>query len=232
MKVAIIGAGISGISAGKLLTARNAEVVIFEKNARPGGLVNCDWVDGNLFHKVGGHVFNSKNPDVLKWFWDFFDRDHEFLRARRNAKILLNGKLIGYPIENHLYQLDQSDLDIVVDELLQKSGDGYTGPDSYSNFEAFLKGNFGARLYDLYFGPYNEKLWRNALHAVPLEWLDGKLPMPDYKRIFLSNIARQEESEMVHSTFFYPKKGGSQFIIDRLAEGLSVRTDCIASNGR
>jgi UDP-galactopyranose mutase len=30
------------------------------------------------------------------------------------------------------------------------------------------------------------------------------------------------ETEMVHATFYYPKKGGSQFIIDRLAQGLNL----------
>jgi protoporphyrinogen oxidase len=46
--------------------------------------------------------------------------------------------------------------------------------------------------------------------------------MPKVSDIFVSNILRNEEAEMVHSTFFYPKVGGSQFIIDKLAMGLSI----------
>jgi UDP-galactopyranose mutase len=49
-------------------------------------------VNGNLFHLVGGHVFNSKNETVLEWFWRFFDKDKEFVKASRNAKIFLNGR--------------------------------------------------------------------------------------------------------------------------------------------
>ncbi|MEJ7682717.1 MAG: hypothetical protein WKG06_33635 [Segetibacter sp.] len=33
-------------------------------------------------------------------------------------------------------------------------------------------------LYQLYFGPYNSKIWNTDISKVPLEWLDGKLPMP------------------------------------------------------
>ena len=56
-----------------------------------------------------------------------------------------------------------------------------------------------------------------------MEWLEGKLPMPRLLEIITSNISRQEEGQMVHSNFFYPKEEGSQFIVDRLAQGLSIQ---------
>ena len=118
MRTAIIGAGISGVSAARMLHDKGQEVVIFEKNDKPGGLVRCDWIEGNLYHRVGGHVFNSKNQEVLDWFWSFFDRNKEFIKARRNAKIWLDGKFIGYPIENYLYQLDRTHVPKITKELL------------------------------------------------------------------------------------------------------------------
>jgi protoporphyrinogen oxidase len=105
-RIAIIGAGISGLSAAQILRKKNS-VTVFDRASKPGGLVKCDRIRDNLFHRVGGHVFNSRNQEVLDWFWSFFDRDKEFIKARRNAKILFNGKLIGYPIENYLHQLDK-----------------------------------------------------------------------------------------------------------------------------
>ena len=39
----------------------------------------------------------------------------------------------------------------------------------------------------------------------------------------MSNILRKEEANMVHS-FYYPRNRGSQFIVDRLAEGLQLNT--------
>lgn len=219
-KIAIIGAGISGLAAGQIL-GKNHTVELFDKASKPGGLVKCDRVNDNLFHKVGGHVFNSRNPEVLDWFWGFFDRDKEFLKAKRNARILLNGNVIGYPIENYLHQLDKATVSEVLDDFISTRYQP-KDPFSYSDFADFLAGNFGQTLYQLYFKPYNEKIWNTDLSNISLSWLEGKLPMPNLKEMLLSNIVVEEETTMVHSTFFYARENGSQFIADRLARGLTL----------
>jgi protoporphyrinogen oxidase len=225
MKIAIIGAGIAGLSAGRVIADRGHHVTLFENNTTAGGLVRCERVDGNLYHKIGGHVFNSKNQDVLDWFWKYFDRDTEFVKARRDAKIYTKGRYVGYPIENHLSQLPESDVRCIVKEVLDLHAAGYTPPEAYENFEGFLRGNFGETLFQSYFKPYNEKIWQCRLSEVGIKWLDGKLPMPNYEEMLCSSILGEAEGEMVHSNFYYPKNNGSQFIADRLAEGLDVKLD-------
>jgi protoporphyrinogen oxidase len=74
----------------------------------------------------------------------------------------------------------------------------------------------------MYFKPYNEKIWNRDLASVPLSWLEGKLPMPSIDEIIFNNFHRKYETEMVHSSFFYPKIGGSQFIADHLSENIDV----------
>lgn len=75
----------------------------------------------------------------------------------------------------------------------------------------------------MYFQPYNEKVWRRDLTKVPLSWLEGKLPMPTVEEMIFNNIKKVEEKKFVHSTFFYAKNHGSQFIADRFAEGLNIQ---------
>jgi protoporphyrinogen oxidase len=220
-KVIVIGSGISGLSISRLISGTH-EVEILERNKSYGGLIKCERVNGDLFHLVGGHVFNSRNEDVLEWFWNQFDRENEFTKADRNAKILMNDSFLGYPIENYIYQLPEKQLTKVLNELLDKLSRDSLNIDEYSNFEEFLIGNFGKELYKIYFGPYNTKIWNIDLSQVPLEWLDGKLPMPNLREVLFSNIVKKEESSMVHSTFYYPRKDGSQFIVDRLSRGLSI----------
>lgn len=219
-RIAIIGGGISGASIGKMLNERYG-ITIFEQKEKLGGLISCDRVDGALFHKVGGHVFNTKNEKVADWFWSFFNQKDEFLKAKRNAKIYIYDSYVGYPIENYLYQLPIELIKKCVSELLELKGKNETESE---HFDQFLKNKFGPTLYEIYFKPYNAKIWNTKLDKVPLPWLDGKLPMPDIKEIFLHNILRQEEGEMVHSSFYYPVKGGSQFIIDRISQELN--TEC------
>jgi protoporphyrinogen oxidase len=227
-KLVVVGAGISGISISKMLH-NYFDVTVLEKNNQIGGLIKCDRIDDVLFHRVGGHVFNSNNIEVLNWFWANFKKDEEFLLAKRNAKILLNNKLIDYPIENHLYQLEEETIRLIVYELFelsQRIDKPVTSPD----FENFLKLSFGNTLYDIYFGPYNKKIWNYDLNKIPINWLKDKLPMPNVLETIVNNILKKEDVKMVHSTFFYPINGGSQFIINRLAEGLNIKCGLEVNN--
>ena len=49
MKYAIIGAGMSGLSIANILKDHGNDVVVFEKESRPGGMIKCDRVNGNTF---------------------------------------------------------------------------------------------------------------------------------------------------------------------------------------
>lgn len=222
MKIAIIGSGISGLSVAQLLHKTHT-VSIFEKAPDPGGLIKCKRVNDCLFHTVGGHVFNAKNPDVFNWFWSFFDKENEFVKSRRNAKIFIDGKLIGYPIENNIYNFDKLVIKKILSEQLQLVRERRKSPFEYDNFSSFLQSNFGETLYELYFKPYNEKIWQTDLNTVSMEWLEDKLPMPDLQQMLMSNIVREEEGEMVHAEFYYPRENGSQFIVDRLKKGLHIQ---------
>ncbi|GHT55351.1 hypothetical protein AGMMS49982_21170 [Bacteroidia bacterium] len=216
-KVAVIGAGISGLSIAHCLKDRY-QVKLFETASQPGGLIKCERVNGNLYHIVGGHVFNSKRQEVLDWFWSFFDRENEFVKANRNATVFLD-KPIGYPIENHIYEMNGDLQEKIIADLISIAKNEQVTP---PNFEEFLKLRFGNTLYDIYFKPYNEKIWKQDLSEIPLGWLEGKLPMPSVEEIIFNNFSKEEETKMVHSSFYYAKTNGSQFLADRLAENVEV----------
>jgi protoporphyrinogen oxidase len=218
-KIAVIGAGVSGLSIAQCLKDRY-RMKLFERDARPGGLIKCDVVAGNLYHLVGGHVFNSKHQTVLDWFWKFFDRETEFTKTPGNASIALdNERMVGYPIESHAYMLGEKTVKAFIQDLLNLSKRENIQPD---NLEEFLRTRFGDTLYDLYFQPYNEKIWRRNLKNIPLSWLEGKLPMPTIEEMIFNNFNHAKEENMVHSSFYYPKQNGSQWIANRLAENLDI----------
>ncbi len=230
-RVAIIGAGISGLSVSHLLKNRYNECV-FEKESIPGGLIKCRRVNGSLFHTCGGHVFNSKRQDVLDWFWSKFVKEEEFTKTDRNSCVFMDKKgtslehdNIPYPIENHMYLFDESTQKAFYEDL--EEIDKVKGLNAkftdYDSFGDFLRWRFGKTLYDLYFQPYNEKVWRRDLTTVPMSWMEGKLPMPTTQEMRDNNAYKVEEKAFVHSTFWYEKKDGSQYIADKLAEGLNIK---------
>lgn len=223
-RIAIIGAGISGLTCARLLKHR-FDVTVFEKEHEPGGLVRCRSVNGSLFHICGGHVFNTKNPIVSKWFWSIFNRDKDFVLAKRRSAVCLdNGMFVDYPIENHIYQLPPVVRKKIYAEITQLAG---MPSEPANNFGDFLQKRFGETLYRLYFKPYNDKIWRCDLHTIPLDWLEGKLPMPTPNDMLTANKHHREECDFVHSCFYYPKKGGSQFIVNTLADGVNVVCDAV-----
>lgn len=229
-KIAIIGAGVSGMSAAHLLSDRY-DVTVYEKENRPGGLIKCRRVGGNLFHTCGGHVFNSKRQDVLDWFWSKFNRDGEFAKADRNACVFMDKGQdslqhtdIPYPIENHMYLFDESIQKAFYEDLDEI--DNIKGVNAkftdYKSFGDFLRWRFGKTLYAMYFEPYNKKVWRRNLESVPMSWMEGKLPMPTTQEMRDNNANKVKEKNFVHSSFWYEKTDGSQYIADKLAEGLNI----------
>lgn len=225
MKYLIVGSGISGLSIANMLLDSGEACLVVEKECRTGGLIGCTIENGGvLYHRVGGHVFNSKNSDVLNWFWGHFDKDKDFVRASRNAKILISDLIVDYPIECNLYQLPHELSERIIAELLSLHQNDIV-PGKSESFGSYLLGKFGKTLYDIYFEPYNKKIWRVDPFEMDLEWLDGKFPRPSFNEIVCANILRKQESAMVHSSFFYPKHGGSQFIVDRLSENVEIICD-------
>lgn len=219
-RIAIIGAGISGLTVARMLQS-DFDVTIYESEEKAGGLVRCEKIEGNLFHICGGHVFNTKHQEVLDWFWQYFDKEKEFILAQRNSSIFMpSGQDIPYPIENYIYLLSKDLQEAIIRDLLQLSRERLN---TYENFEEFLQKRFGDTLYHLYFKPYNEKIWRRSLLSVPINWLEGKLPMPSIEEILYNNFNHIAEKQFVHSSFYYERQGGSQFLVNRLAEGLDIR---------
>lgn len=225
-RVAIVGAGISGLSAAHFLK-EEYEVTVFEKENVAGGLLKCRRVNGSLFHTCGGHVFNSKKEDVLDWFWNVFSTE-DFTKADRNASVFFTSEsgneevVIPYPIENHMYLFDDTVQKQFVSDMMHIAKAEHESP---RNFEEFLRFRFGHTLYKLYFKPYNEKVWRRDLSQVPLSWLEGKLPMPTVEEIIYNNMNHVKEKTFVHSSFWYSKNDGSQYLVDRLSKDIDIKYD-------
>jgi len=224
---AVIGSGISGLTCANILKENNKSVKVYEGRKNNGGLITCTDESGNLFHRVGGHVFNSKKNVVSEWFWKKFDKEKEFLKAKRNAVIYINKKFLKYPIELNLNELDYSTSKLIINELMDLTNKNIDLKSS--NFEEFLNNNFGQTLCDIYFTKYNRKIWKRDLSKIPMEWLEGKLPTIEPREIILKNILKSKEDNMVHSTFYYPLEGGSQFIVNKLSRELDIRKESVES---
>ena len=220
MRIAVLGAGVSGLTAARLLMDQGHEVTVYEKEHMPGGLARSRVTDGYLYDPHGGHILNSKHPEVMDWVFSLLPKEN-WQFTERNAKIYFNGKYVSYPFELSLCELDTDDaVECVHDFILSKNG---PEPD---NFRDWLTWNFGDGIANCYMIPYNEKIWAYPLEQMETQWMQGKMPLPTKKEMIRSMLLKDpRERKMPHSTFYYPKHGGIQTMVDAIADGLDIRTD-------
>ena len=225
MKIAVLGAGVSGLSAARLLKDKGHDVTVYEKESTVGGLARSRYVDGILYDPHGGHILNSKKPEVMEWAFSILSKE-KWQYTARNAKIYFNGKYVSYPFELSLCELDIDDaVDCIHDFILAQSG---PEPD---NFRDWLVWNFGQAIADYYMLPYNEKIWAYPLEKMETKWMQGKMPLPSKKEMIHSMLLKDPtERKMPHSTFYYPIDGGIQSFMDAIAEGLKIQCDSGVEN--
>ena len=90
----VVGAGISGITAARVLAERGEQVLIIDKRSHIGG--NCyDYRDGNgiCVHKYGTHIFHTDQKAV----WDFLSRFTRWHPYMHKVMGLVDGQLVPIP---------------------------------------------------------------------------------------------------------------------------------------
>ncbi|MDR3164750.1 MAG: FAD-dependent oxidoreductase [Synergistaceae bacterium] len=218
MKAAVLGAGVSGLTIARKLHDANADVTVYETDAKAGGLAKSRVTDGYIYDPHGGHIFNSKDKSVTDWVFSILPKEHWQYNIR-NAKIFYKGKYISYPFELSLCELPIDDaVDCAYDFINAQCGDE---PD---NFADWLVWNFGRSIAEAYMLPYNRKIWAYPLEEMGTTWMRGKMPLPKKKDIIRSLALKDPtEREMPHSVFYYPIEGGIQTMVDAIAKPLTIR---------
>jgi len=220
MKICIIGAGITGLASGRLLS-KNNEVTIYEKGSDIGGIARTKSVDSIAYHMVGGHCLNSKNQEVMDFIFNEVLSKDKWHHVQRDAKINFKNHFISYPIEFSIKEIagfnENLAFNMTKDFLSSQKNDT-------DNLADWFKSKFGKTLADEYFIPYNRKIWQMEPSKMSHLWIEGKLPLPNKKEFFQALIEENKDT-MPHSTFYYPNTNNQNTFIDALAKKLNIVTN-------
>jgi len=219
MKIGILGAGISGLSIGKLLS-EFYDIEILEKANLHGGIARTKTVNNVTYHVTGGHCFNSKYPDVLDFVFNKIMPYDQWHKISRNSVIRFKGHEISYPIEfaiRQIYNFDKHLAISIVKDFLNANDDN-----SYANLEDWFRKKFGNTLAEEYFIPYNQKIWDKCPKDMDPSWVSDKLPIPNLDSFFHALIDSAKDM-MPHSEFYYPNTNNQNSFLDKLAEGLNIK---------
>ena len=119
--VLIIGTGISGSTAARLLAEAGHRVTVIDQRGHVGG--NCyDHWDGNgiCVHDYGTHIFHTDNRQV----WDFISRFTKWYPFQHKVRGLIDGQLVPIPFNlNSIHQVFPESIAVRLEEkLLAKFG--------------------------------------------------------------------------------------------------------------
>ena len=217
MNICIIGAGITGLTIGKLLS-KGHSITVYEKATEIGGIARTKSVGGVTYHSVGGHCFNSKNKEVMDFVFSEVLPVDDWHLVQREAKINLDKFIISYPIEFSIKEIAKFDKELAFNITKDFLSATDTNAD---NLADWFRSKFGKTLSEKYFIPYNRKIWQMEPSKMSHLWVEGKLPLPNKEDFFEALISGSEDS-MPHSTFYYPNTNNQNTFIEAMAKDLNI----------
>ncbi len=221
-KIAVLGAGLAGLRAADVLSESGLNVLIIEKEAQPGGLATTIQQKGFYFD-LGPHRFHTESSRILQFVEELLPG--ELLELQRLSRIRLLDRYFQYPLSfgDVLKKMP----------LLRSAGfllsyfterlKGIFASGEKRSFRGWVISRFGKKLYDLYFGPYTEKLWGCPADELSADWASQRITVPKLTDMVRATISpRKNSARSLVSKFHYPM-GGIGRISDALADRVSAR---------
>ena len=212
MKIGILGGGLSGLAIGYHLR-NNFEII--EKEDRPGGLLRSYHADGYTFDAGGSHILFSRNKIVLNEMLRFLNSP---IKHRRRSFIFYRNRFIKYPFENGIYALSPEEKYEILIDFVKNLTRRRSKP---KNLEDFFMQKFGKKMTEIYFKPYNEKLWRRKMSDISIEWASSRVPNPPVEDVLRALVGIETDGYIHQLNFYYPSKGGLESFARNLASSIN-----------
>ena len=210
-KVAIIGAGPAGLTAGYLLSKEEVDVVILEADpVYVGGISRTTTYKGFHFD-IGGHRFFSKSKAVEDLWTEILPDD--MLVRPRSSRIFYGGKFFSYPLKpfEALFKLGIFNSILCIVSWLTARVFPVRDP---SNFEEWVSNQFGKRLFNTFFKSYTEKVWGMSCKEISADWaaqrIKGLSLGSAIKNALVPQRYNGDRTKVIKTlinSFRYPRKG-------------------------
>lgn len=212
-----LGGGISCLAAAR---GFSGDGILFEREARIGGLCRSDEVNGFVFDRTG-HLLHLRDARIRELVARLLGNN---LRScTRNSWIFSQGVYTRYPFQSHFYGLPP---EVAADCLIGAAQASFRisrRGKKTSRFSDWVIERFGEGIARHFMFPYNRKLWTIPPSELTTEWLGRFVPIPDLREIILGALTDRIGDEGYNATFVYPARRGIESLVRRLAEGLKLK---------
>lgn len=224
MKIAILGAGVSGLSLARFLVQAGIDQTslhLFEAGGEAGGLCRSKSVEGFTYDRAGGHILFSKDAAAMQWMKDEAGGDEAFVRRNRNTKIRFGDRWVHYPFENGIGDLPkEANFDCIAGYVKAWHERQSSGSEAPADFGSWVQWRFGDGIAKHFMDPYNEKIWKRPLEHITSDWVAGRVPDAPVEDVLRAAVGIRTEGYTHQAIFDYPKAGGFQPITDGMAANL------------
>jgi protoporphyrinogen oxidase len=211
--IAILGAGLTGMSAALELSERAVPYRIFEKLSVPGGHAVTIEDNGFRFDRTG-HLLHLKSDALRAQVLDWIGPDH--LQIQRRSVIWSNGVYTRYPFQANTHGLPpQVAYDCVQGFIAAHFASDKPEP---KNFEEFCLLHFGEGISRNFMIPYNSRLWGVHPREITSSWCQRFVPLPRLEDVIAGAVGLNDRELGYNSNFIYPRLG-----IGQLAQGMARR---------
>lgn len=201
MRIGILGGGLSGVVMAYLLQDRPdiSEITILEKENTLGGLCRSFQLNG-VTYDIGPHILFSRDEEILTYIRMMLGGNaSQFIR---NAQIYVAGGFVKYPFENWLLYLPPKEREYCFHTFINNR---YNNQHPTNLLQFFLK-TFGEGMTELYFRPYNEKIWKYDPAFIDTQML-GRIPQPLPGEVFKGTHGLCVEGNRHQLNFYHPNNG-------------------------
>ncbi len=214
--VVILGAGLTGLSTA--LHLRGVPYLLAEREQRVGGKARSSRRDGYTFD-VTGHWLHLRDPRVKALVADLFEPG-QFVEIERKTGVYTHGVMLPYPFQANLGGLPAPVVrDCLVDFVQAQVDAAEPQRPAPRSFEEFVERRFGRGMADLFFVPYNTKLWGVGPEELTPDWGSRFIPLPRTEQIVAGALGLRQDGLGYNARFLYPRAGG----IDHLPEAMAAR---------
>lgn len=214
--IAILGGGISGISAGYHLSLKGINNTVYEKRSTWGGL--CDnFTIGDDFRFDYFIHLSFTSSDIVK---KLFSESSEYFIHHPISNNYYKGSWLKHPAQNNLAPLSSTEkVKIILDFINKPSG---INP---QNYKEWLTIQFGEYFTNNFPGIYTAKYWTVPAKELTTDWLVGRFSLPPLENLLKGAFEEQEENFYYAQEMRYPKKGGYKNFLTGMATNTKIQTN-------
>lgn len=210
MKIIILGAGISGISAAYHLKEAGFDSIIYEKANSWGGLCDNFVIDGFRFDTFIHLSFTEE-----RYVRDLFA---ESVQSQVHIPHPLNyykGHWLKHPVQNNLFHLDiEEKIKIIVDFINRVDT---SSEDIIDNYEEWLLVQFGNYFAENFPLVYTRKYWTVDADELETRWIGGRMYLPTIEEVLEGAMTSDTPNTYYAKEMRYPIKGGYKSFINNMA---------------